>query len=342
MTTGAYRAMRVLAPLAIILMSVAWTPSLAANKDIQIWFGPRTSDIKPSGKGIEYTVHDFPALIAPGANWAHAESRISVINVPGNVVWSYPDRQSLVAFFNRTKFKLAFGSGMLFNGGKCGVGMEGMSQDPDFNRETVRIAELWKQAGGRLDYVMMDGPYFFGHVVREGCQYSIPEVARRVAATLSGVLHYYPDAKAIDAEGPGSLPNEVWLSGMDEFLKAFKVASGRAMYAVAMDLHWKDLRPNESWTHTARLGASFFHQRGVRAGLFIDSDATRQNLSSDAAWMEDNRRHLSQLAQEHLDLDFISIESWTDVPKYNLPEQSPVAFTSLINVAFDLLHSQTK
>jgi hypothetical protein len=329
--------MRIVAALAAVFVLAPRAPSMAANKDIQIWFGPRTWDIKPNGKGLDYTAHDFPAFIAPGAAWARAESHVSVISLPGNVVWSYPDRQSLVAFFSRTKLKVAFGSGMLFNGGKCGVGVEGMSKDLDFNHETVKIAELWKQAGGRLDYVMMDSPYYFGHIADGGCRYSTPEVARRVAATLRGVLHYFPDAEIIDAEGPGYAQNDVWLKGMDEFLADFRAATGRTLYAIALDLHWKDLRQGETWTNTARKGIAFFHPRGLRVGLFIDADGTKQNLSSDAAWIHDNKLHLLQAAEAHLDLDFVSIESWTNVPKFNLPEESPIAFTSLVNFAYDKL-----
>jgi hypothetical protein len=338
MTVGLRTAGQMVAALALAAMSAAFTPSMAASQNMEIWFGPRTWNIKPSGKGIEYTLHDFREFLAPGAPWARAESRLSVISLPGNVVWSYPDRQSIVAFFNRTKLKVAFGSGMLFNGGKCGVGFEGMSKDPDFNHETVKIAELWKQAGGRLDYIMMDSPYYFGNIAEGGCRYTIQEVARRVAATLHGVFHYYPNAKIIDAEGPGFTPNDLWLKGMDEFLADFSVATGRSMYAVAMDLHWKDVRPNETWIKTARKAIAFFHPLGLRVGLFIDADGTPQNLSSDAAWMQENRLHLMEAAQAHLDLDFESIESWTNVPKFNLPEDSPIAFTSLVNFAYDQLH----
>ena len=299
---------------------------------IEIWFTPLTWDIKPSGEGIEYTRYDFPALLKPDAPWQAAASRVSVFSVPGNVVWSYPDLPALIALIHKHRFKVAFGSGMLFNGGLCGRGVEGISQDQDANRETINIARIWHDAGGSLDYVVMDGPYYYGHYYAKDCNYSTAEVARRAAATLKGVMTYFPKVKVVDAEGPGTIADDVWLTEMQAWFDAFRNASGRPIDAVALDLHWSDLRQGYTWEGTTRRASMRFHSLGVKTGLFINAE-NRPGIT-DAEWMEANRQHIIEAARGKLGLDFVFINEWHGHPQRNLPETDPLAYTSLIDFTF--------
>src|SRR6516225_430191 len=78
----------------------------AQSSTPQIWFGPLTWNLKEPGPGIEYTRHDFAMFLKSDAPWQDAASQVAVLELPGNVVWSYPDLPSLVAFTKRHQFKI--------------------------------------------------------------------------------------------------------------------------------------------------------------------------------------------------------------------------------------------
>jgi len=303
----------------------------SSGKPIEIWFKPLTWTVKESGHGVEYSKHDFPALLKPDAPWQTAASQVSVLGLPQNVVWSYPDRPELIGFFARNRFKVAFVTSMMFTAAACGKGVEGISPDADVNRETVIIAQKWKEAGGSLDYIIMDSPYYFGHAFPKGCRYAINDVAQRTATTLARIVKYFPNVQIVDAEGPGAMSNDAWLSDMGSWFKSFQEASGRSIYAVAMDLHWTDLRPGNTWQQTARKASDFFHGRGVRSGLYINT--ANQPGMTDAEWMEENRQHIRDAVAGGIDLDFFLISSWHNHPRVNLPESDPTSYTSLVEFA---------
>jgi hypothetical protein len=327
---------RVLPLLLVFCVVLASSFVAGSAAPVQIWFVPLTwnlkdSNLKESGPKIEYTKHDFPALLQPGSAWQNAASHVTVVEMPGNVVWSYPDLPGLIAFLQAHHFKVAFSDGMLFTGGTCGKGIEGMSQDPDANRESIVIAQKWKAAGGSLDYVVMDGPLYYGTRYAKDCHYSMPEVARRVGATLAGIRNSFPDVRVVDAEGPAEYPDSVWLADMADWFKEFQRVTGRPIEAVELDLHWSDMRPGQTFQTTAQRSSDYFHKLGVRTGLIINADAGPN--TTDAEWMDANREHISAAAKGGLGLDFIALNQWQNHPTLNLPETDPNAYTSLIDFA---------
>jgi hypothetical protein len=318
--------------------SVAETINHHEDHAPQIWFTPLSWVVSKVTKRIDYSAHDFPNILRADAPWGHAASRVRVLGMPGNVVWSYPDRAALVRFFHDHDFKAAFAFGMLFDDGLCNKRIEGISREHDFAHEAVNIARLWKQAGGELDYIIMDAPLGYGHFLEPSCTHTIDDVARRAAATLAGIRAYFPDVRVVDAEGPGSLPNGEWLAMMDEWLTAFERHAGRRIDAVALDLHWVDLRAGNSWQDTSRRSAGFFRERGVRTGLIVNDDQLGPGVT-DANFLDANRRHITDVANGGgLGLNFLLINSWMGHPSYNLPEGDPLAYSSLVNFAHETLH----
>lgn len=300
----------------------------------QIWFNPLTWSISPTSHALTYSQHDLPALIHSDAEWRMAAARVSVLMMPHNVVWSYPDRGALVKFFAAHKFKTAFQFGMLFDDDACPKGIEGVSQDHNMNRESVQVAKQWHDAGGHLDFVVMDGPLAFGHYLAKNCIHSISDTVRRTVATLRGIRTYFPNVQVVDAEGPGILSDVEWLSMMGVWLDEFEKQSGQPITAVALDLHWKDLRPQGSWQQTTERAVSFLHRRQTQTGLFINDDQTGADVT-DTAWMQNNRRHINVVANNSgFGLDFILIGSWMHHPRNNLPETDSNAYTSLIDYAY--------
>ena len=310
----------------------------AAAGETEIWFSPVAWEISKVTHGIDYTAHDFQKLLLRDAPWQRAAAHTHVVLLPANVVWSYPDRQAVVRFFHDHGFETAFSFGMLFDDGQCPKGIEGVSQDHDFNHEAVKIAKLWKDAGGNLDYVLMDAPLGYGHFIVPSCSHPIDDVARRAAATFNHIRSYFPGVRAVDAEGPARLPDTEWFVMMDSWLDAFRKHTGQSIDLVALDLHWRDLRPGNSWQETTRRSVVFFHERGVRTGLIINDDRVGPGVTN-ISWMDANRRHVDDVAHRGgLGLDCILFSSWMGYPRDNLPEDNPDAYTSLVDYAFHKLH----
>ena len=319
--------------LSLLLLAAAVAP--AAAREVQIWFVPLTWNKKETGKGLEYTRHDFPALIRPDAPWQTAASRVAVLGLPGNVVTSFPALPDLVSFVRSRPWQIALNFGMEYSSPGCVVRLEGFSRDIDVNREAVHIAQRWHAAGGRLDYVLMDSPLHFAHFDRRGCQYSIAEAAAHAATTLRGILAEFPAAKVVDAEGPGKQPTDAWLADMGTWFTAFRQASGHPIDVVLLDLHWRDPRPFNTWQDTASRAAAYFHRAGVPTGLIIDAEAVPGGTN--AQWIAQNRQHIAQSMQPDLGLDILAIDQWQRRIERNLPETDPTAYTSLINDAYDAI-----
>lgn len=302
----------------------------------EIWFTPATWNIKPEG-GLAYTEHDFPELLSPNAPWQHVAAHVAVLALPGNVVWSYHDLPGLIRFIDGHHLKLALSLGTMFGGGTCGVGIEGFSKDPDFNHEAVTIARLWHDAGGTLDYAMMDSPFYFGRYYAKDCHFDTAEIARRSGGTMRRVLEYFPNARVLDAEGPGAVADDTWLPDMKAWFPAFRAQAGHSIDSVLLDLHWHDLRPGNTWQDTTRRAVSTFSHLGIRTGLIVDAEGGPG--VTDESWMQANREHIRDIAAGHFGLDYLLIDQWMHHVHRNLPETDPRAYTSLIGNLHDALRA---
>ena len=318
------------AVLLAIGMAAAW-PLLAAGGPAQIWFTPLTWNPGPEGHHFDYSEHDFPALLRPDAPWQTAASRVAVFGVPAVVVLTYPDIPGLLASLRAHRWQVSIGFGVLFDGGQC-TREEGISKDPDINRGSVRVARTWRQDGGSLDYIIMDSPLWFGHYEPTGCRFTTAEVARRAGVTLRAILEQFPNARIVDAEGPGPLPMAQWLPEVAAFRAAVGAAAGRPMDFITLDLHWHDPRMPQSWQDTARGAAAYLHKVGMSVGLIVNAPGGPGMTLP--VWMEANREHLREAARGRLGLDYVAINQWQGVARLNLPENDPNAYTSLIDEAF--------
>ena len=300
----------------------------------RIWFTPLTWNITPQHR-LAYTGYDFPALLKPNAPWQKALSRISVLRLPANVVATYPDLPSLIHFIDEHHLKLGLGFGTMFGGGTCS-GVEGFSRDSGFNHEAVELARLWKRAGGKLDYVVMDSPLAFGHYYNKDCHFSIAEIARRSGATMRALLTYFPNAIVVDAEGPGRVSDDIWLRDMAAWLPAFRMQSGHTIDSIMLDLHWHDLRPGDSWQNTTRRSVAYFGHLGLQIGLIVDADGGPGVTDED--WMAANLTHIHDIAHgDGFGLDYVAVDQWMHHVHHNLPESDPHAYTSLVNVLYEAL-----
>jgi len=334
-------AIRIFAVVSILVSSRAW--SVQADASPQIWFSPRQDNInmlQPPGHRVEFTKFDFADMLGANAPWQTAASRVSVLTVGVHTMEVFGDLASVVAMTNRNGFKIATAGPMISTDGLCAVnGMEGIdSKSKHFAGEILFAIKKWKLLGGRIDYIIMDSPFYFGYyVIAKDCHYSIAEVARRAAATLKEIRLLYPSVKVMDAEGPGAMPINPWLLDFQQWLQDFKVESGKPIDAVGMDFHWRDAwHTGYDWVSAIRTTSAFLHKQGISAGLYINAE--EQKNITNVTWMSANREHLKTALKPSSGLDFVYIASWGKFPDRNLPESDPTSYTSLVNDAFTDLH----
>lgn len=77
----------------------------------------------------------------------------------------------------------------------------------------------------------MDEPLTYAHYynMKNACQFSIDEVARRVAAAIAEIRQYYPDVRVVDEEAPQSMTAAQWNADFLKWLEAYRRATGQPL-----------------------------------------------------------------------------------------------------------------
>jgi hypothetical protein len=325
----------------------------------EIWFAPMQDSLNPNGPGVVYSKYDFPKMVASTELWKDAAANLSVLGLGVmHMTEHYPDLSSVLKWIDTNHFVIAAG-GSLVNTGTAVVNggpgcthppVEGLTEETaaDFAREIYFGLHNWKQKGGRLDYLALDSPFYFGYYhVHDICHYSIAQVAQRTAITVNKILEDFPDARIVDYEGPGPIGVPTFLDDYAQFIQAFNAAAHRPISDLGMDLHWIDAwHSGYRWIDAARRIADFAHARGIRVGLFMDAEdqfvespdgSVRTTTPvTEASWMQMVRGHMMLARTNNLPLDFVILASWVKFPTHNLPETDPLAMTSLVNDAYRL------
>ncbi len=71
------------------------------------------------------------------------------------------------------------------------------------------------------------------------------------------------------------------------------------------------------------------HQNGTAAGVFLNARGGRD--VTDQSWMDEARQHAEALAANRFALDYVIVASWQRHPARLLPDNDPLALTSLLN-----------
>jgi hypothetical protein len=193
----------------------------------QIWFAP-PDNLQRGNKPP--TNEDFPRLFDPSPAWS-ARTDIFVISpLMGSVVGPEDALRGINAFLVQRHIALAVGIGaaQVDNAnptpGECGFGVEGMNRP---TRNASGFKRL-KQLGIDVQYVAMDEPLTFAHYYdkKNSCQYSIPDTARRVAASIAEIRQYYPNVKVVDCEAPTITSSQRWNADFPAWLAAYRQEGG--------------------------------------------------------------------------------------------------------------------
>jgi len=312
-----------LAALALTLSSAA-APALAAN----VWL----IGVDPVTQAARHATEpaDYMDLFKPDAPWKKAASGLAAFKFGTRFVLQSDDAElkTVIDDLKRRRIAFAVELGVLesHGPGSCGYGVEGYGR-PD----TVEsVAKRVKALGGQIDYIAMDEPVWFGHVVDKlaktsgrGCRYDIPEVADMAAAKIAVLRRYFPDIKIGDIE-----PITARASGGPQYVEdvltfenLLRRKTGAAPAFVHVDMAWTF----QGWQALLETLATRVHAGGARFGVICDGDV---NAGGNEAWVAQALQRCRQVAADPKTRpdDFIA-QSWEPLPTRMLPETDPGAMT---------------
>ncbi|HET6194549.1 MAG TPA: hypothetical protein VFE12_02295, partial [Acetobacteraceae bacterium] len=185
-----------------------------------------------------------------------------------------------------------------------------------------------KKFGADLKWVIFDAP-MNGHDYHgpRACNYSIEETVRRMGATIAEIRTMYPAIKL----GWTQVPNRVdrsfdaWLAELRAELAAYRQVTGTPLDALMLDMNYY----LPGWEACIRQSADILHQNGTAAGVFLNARGGRD--VTDQSWMDEARQHAEALAANQFALDYVIVASWQRHPARLLPDNDPLALTSLLN-----------
>ena len=286
----------------------------------QVWFAPPDNLLR----GTLLLNEDFPLLFTKPAEWSEVASHISVFGLNPYYVdhASEVDLRRILAFLSARHIPLSVGILSLPVEG-CGRGVEGLV--PTLRQSVGTIYRL-KSLGADVRYVSLDEPLTFGHFYggRDACQYSVQEVARRLAGTVREITTLYRQAKIVDIEVPTIRPLPEWETTLKEWLKEYRNATGRPLDAMVLDVSFRNLE----WRESTRRSISILHEHGATAGIIVVAPGG-PNVT-DASWMAEAKENLSAIRHAKFALDYMIFASWTRHPSRLLPESDPLSLTGLV------------
>lgn len=298
-------------------------PDLAARP--LIWFAPLPPMPTDAGRPFIGS-EDFMALFEPGAAWATAAERTHVFKLYGEwVAYHATDAElrTAVQEIARRGMALAVEMGPLDPPPECGHGVESFAGIDEGQLISRRI----RRAGGRLQVIALDEPYYFAHVYagERACGWPLEQVAEAVAGFTAAMREEWPELLVGDTE---PMPVPVTSDGLAAWLDAYAAAAGEPFAFLHLDMDWA--RPD--WPALGVAVETHGAARGVPVGIIYNGGAA----TSDTQWLSVTGRRVTTYETEAgAQPDHVLFQSWMDKPDQALPETDDAAFTSLINRYLD-------
>jgi len=189
------------------------------------------------------------------------------------------------------------------------------------------VLQKIKDAGGDLDYIRMDEPFYYGTV---DCKDTVENIAADINLTVLNIVNqYFPEVQIGDVEPLDNLPDNPGLLG--RWADAYASATGKRLAFFQVDPAWSNDLIFRNFAETGNV----MKERSIPFGVMY----TSEDDSSDLGWTQSAIRHFT-LSESgfHVDVDQPDFQSWTAHPTNMLPEQEP---GTLMNVAYQYLLPQT-
>ena len=285
------------------------------------WFAPLPP--MPTGPGRMFTgSDDFMDLFEPGAPWDEAAGSLQVFKLYGEwVAYHATDgqlRQAVEAIRARG-LALAVEAGPLNATAECGQGIEGFAGTD----EGALIAERILAAGGTLDLIAMDEPFYYGHFYEgpNACNWSAEEIAAGVDAFIRHMRTFFPDVRVGDTE---PTPHPVLAGDYSGWLSTFRETAGYDLDFLHLDIDWS----RTDWPLMTNEIDAFGEEFGVPVGIIYTGNFGDQD---DEAWLSIAGERVKAYELEHGGTPgHVLFQSWNDKPDRALPDSDPYSFTGFI------------
>jgi len=282
----------------------------------------------PTGPGREFTgSNDFLDLFDPGSPWSAAATHVNVFKLYGEWVAYHAtdaDLRTAIEGIRRLGLALAVEAGPLDPPAGCGQGIEGFAGTDEGRLIARRVLE----AGGRIDLIALDEPYFFASIYAgaNACRWDAEHVARQVGAYIQVMRGYFPDLVVGDTEPLAGASNPAAYTG---WLETFRQVNGYDLAFLHVDVDWA--RP--TWLAEVKAIEDFGRRFGVPVGIIYTGNFQD---ASDEAWLSiAGERVLRYEDQTGGRPEHVLFQSWNDKPDRALPEGEPYTFTGFVRSYFE-------
>jgi F5/8 type C domain len=309
--------------LAVLLLAAFASQPCVASANTLYWFAPLPP--MPERPGRQYTgSDDFMDLFLPDAPWQTAAHHIQVFKLYGEWVHDTATDEQLkqvVVDLRRRGIALGVEGGPL-KARDCGAGIEGFAESG-----WDRIADRIKAAGGTIDYIDMDEPYYYAHFYNgpRACHRSVSAVAHELAAFIKTLREKFPNVVIGDAE---PLVGQADAAVYQAWIDAFKKINGFALPFLHMDVDWS----RRAWPQEVNSIEEHGRSAGVAVGIVYSGNEADP---TDAAWLANAGERVKRY---ELDAggrpDHVLFQSWHDKPDHLLPETAEFTFTHFIDRYF--------
>lgn len=285
------------------------------------WFAPLPP--MPTHTGRPYTgSDDFLQLFEPDAPWEAARAELEVFKLYGEwVAYHATDDELRLAIegIRARNLALAVEAGPLNATDACGAGIEGFAGI----EEGTLIAERILAAGGTLQLIALDEPYYYGHFYNgEGaCHWTSQKIAADVDRYIRHMRTFFPDVRVGDTE---PLPWPVRAGDYTLWLVDFWGTNRYHLDFLHLDIDWS----RTNWPEMVAELDAVGEELGVSIGIIYTGNGSDQD---DQSWLAIAGERVKRLEfDQGVDPDHVLFQSWNDKPDRVLPESEPFTFTGFI------------
>jgi len=286
------------------------------------WFAP----LPPQPGGPYNGSDDFMDLFKPDARWERASASLQVFKLYGG--WAVRDSSifqltTAIKAIRQRGFALAVELGPLNPTSDCGFQIEGFAGE-----EGVETLKRIKSAGGQLNFIAFDEPYFYGHFYdgKSACRWTAEKIAKDVDLFIDQAHLIFPNVIIGDIE-PVTGPADA--AAYNSWLDTFRAVNGYDLAFLHLDMDWSDTR----WPQKALAIEKHGDELGIPTGIIYIGNFQDK---TDEAWTsiagERVKRYELQSSGKP---DHVIFQSWNDKPDHVLPEDTPFTFTNFIRTYFE-------
>jgi hypothetical protein len=311
-------------------LSTTPTPDYPPISDLNqvplYWFAPLPP--LPTGPGRPFTgAEDFLRLFDEEAPWGLAAERLQVFKLYGEwVAYQATDEELRLAVegIRRRGLALAVEAGPIDPPGDCGQAVEGFAGI----EEGRQIARRIQKAGGVIDLIAMDEPYYYGHFYDgpNACRWTDTRIAGEVGKFIQAMRLVFPNIIIGDTEplagAAGAAEYQAWLV-------SFKAVNGYDLDFLHMDIDWS--RP--TWSGEVKELEAFGVERGIPVGIIYTGNFQD---NSDESWLSIAGERVKRHEQEDGgNPAHVLFQSWHDKPDFTLPEDETYTFSGFVRTYFE-------